>query len=145
MEGGLDEMEEETNDVGEELPESYIDTSDEEHWEFVEPPEVFVPEEVTAYIASADSSDLLYTVDDNERDPEQFTAIFENLLGEYQPKTQIVAVYDANGSFQGYAEEYVSGLAGLDFVWIAACLSVLIVLGRLFTFAGQIFKRGGYY
>lgn len=66
------------------------------------------------------SSYSTYSLDDMESPVESsIPAVLTSLFGEYQPRTQTVTEYLSDGSSVSYTQ-VVSGLAGLDWLWLAS-------------------------
>ena len=65
--------------------------------------------------------------------------VIESVLGEYQRITYTTEEYDADGNLVASTTEYVPGLAGLDYAWIAgAVLFGLVIAGCLKLLGGLI-------
>ena len=69
-----------------------------------------------------------------------FAQAITALFGEYTPRTQTVTQYLADGTTVTY-QEYVPGLAGLDWSWLAGVALFSITLWSLFTLIGGVAKR----
>lgn len=68
------------------------------------------------------SSPTVYTVvstNEAETPDSTLAAYLTDIFGEYTPRTQIVTQSYTDGSMVTY-EEYVPGLAGLDWVWLSS-------------------------
>lgn len=61
------------------------------------------------------------------------------LFGKYQPRVQTVTAYLSDGSSVSY-QEYVPGLAGLDFDWLASVFLFAVALFCMFRIVGGLFK-----
>ncbi len=66
-------------------------------------------------------------------------AAITSLFGEYHPKTYTVTTYLEDGSVVT-SQEYVPGLAGLDWLWIASAALFALSLFCVFRMVGGIFK-----
>lgn len=62
------------------------------------------------------------------------------VLGEYQRKTQTVTELDSEGNILATSTEYVPGLAGLDYHWIAGAAFFALMLYSLFRLLGGLLK-----
>lgn len=76
----------------------------------------------------------------NGADDNSFAQAITALFGEYTPRTQTVTQYLADGTSVTY-EEYVPGLAGLDWSWLAGVALFSITLWSLFALIGGVAKR----
>jgi len=68
-------------------------------------------------------------------------AIVTTLFGEYVPRKQTITAYLDDGTEVEY-EEYVDGLAGLDFAWITSVGIFALILWSFFALLGGVLKRG---
>lgn len=99
------------------------------------PPVEDVPPAMSPYSVS---------VPDEVPAPESETAlksIVSALFGEYAPKTQTVTEYLPDGS-SVTSQEYVPGVAGMDWHWIAGVGLFSLVLLCLFKLLGGVLTRG---
>ena len=86
----------------------------------------------------------LMSAGDGEPDdsaPDTIRAVLENLLGTYTPKTQTVTQVLADGTEITH-EEYVQGLPGLDWSWLASLFVFSLMLLCLFRLLGSVIRRG---
>lgn len=65
------------------------------------------------------------------------TAVF----GEYQHKTYTVTQYDSSGNVIATSTEYVPGLAGLDYAWIAGVSLFALVLAGFLRLIGGLLRK----
>lgn len=84
-----------------------------------------------------------FTLDALERasDPEALPTVIEALFGEYTPRTQTVTEYLADGSSVTY-QQYVPGVAGMDWTWLAGVGLFALCLLSFFKIVGGVLKRG---
>lgn len=68
-----------------------------------------------------------------------FASAVVSIFGEYTPLTQTVTTYMADGTAV-QSVQYVSGVAGLDWVWLASVVLFGIVLYCIFRMIGGILK-----
>ena len=68
-----------------------------------------------------------------------FMSALVAIFGEYTPLTQSVTTYFADGSVVE-SVEYVSGVAGLDWMWIAGVVLFCIVIYCIFRMIGGVLK-----
>lgn len=68
-----------------------------------------------------------------------FASAIVTIFGEYTPLTQTVTTYFADGS-SVESVEYVSGIAGLDWVWIAGVMLFGVALYCIFRMIGGVLK-----
>lgn len=62
------------------------------------------------------------------------------VLGEYQRQTYTVQQLDSEGNVLSTSTEYVPGLAGLDYPWIAGAALFALVLAGLFRLIGGLMR-----
>ena len=62
------------------------------------------------------------------------------LLGSYTPRTQTVTAYLSDGSTVTY-DEYVQGLAGVDFEWLSGAVLFVVFLWSVLMMFGGLMKR----
>lgn len=62
------------------------------------------------------------------------------VLGEYHPKTQTVQEIDTDGNVVATSTEYVPGLAGLDYPWIAGAFLFALFLSGIFKLLGGLMR-----
>lgn len=62
------------------------------------------------------------------------------VLGEYQRKTMTVQEMDAEGNVVSTSTEYVPGLAGLDYHWIAGAVLFTVFLLGIFKLLGGLIR-----
>lgn len=62
------------------------------------------------------------------------------VLGEYHPKTQTVQEIDTEGNVVATSTEYVPGLAGLDYPWIAGAFLFALFLSGIFKLLGGLMR-----
>ena len=70
-----------------------------------------------------------------------FPAMVVSLFGEYTPKTYSVTTYLSDGSTVT-TTEYVPGLAGLDWPWLAGVVLFALVLWSFFRLLGGVLRHG---
>ncbi len=63
-----------------------------------------------------------------------------NLFGTYTPRVQTVTTY-VDGEITAVEEQYVPGVAGMDWEWIAGTALFALVLWSLFKLLGVLFKN----
>jgi len=76
-----------------------------------------------------------------QEDDTTLSAAVYRLFGIYHPRTQTVTEYLADGTAVTY-QEYVPGLAGLDWYWLFGAALFAIVLWSLFALIGGLMKHG---
>lgn len=87
----------------------------------------------------------VFSVDDFE-DLESLDApavmadVVTSVLGEYQRKTYTVQELDADGNVIATSTQYVPGLAGLDYAWIAGALFFALFLAGIFKLLGGLMR-----
>lgn len=102
------------------------------------------PEAVPATV----SLDAAYTVtsptvleDDEPVDGDPVMVdVITSILGEYRRQTYTVEQYDSNGDLIATSTEYVPGLAGLDWAWIAGAIFFGLVLSAGFRLLGGLIR-----
>lgn len=62
------------------------------------------------------------------------------VLGEYQGKTYTVQEVDADGNVIATSTEYVPGLAGLDYAWIAGAILFGLFIAGCFKLLGGLMR-----
>lgn len=68
-----------------------------------------------------------------------FMSALVAIFGEYTPFTQTVTTYFADGT-SVETVQYVSGIAGLDWMWIAGVVLFCIVIYCIFRMIGGVLK-----
>lgn len=89
---------------------------------------------------STSSPDLLAadaTVGGTSAMADVVTAVF----GEYQRQTYTVSHYDSSGNVIATSTEFVPGLAGLDYAWIAGVSLFALVLAGLLRLIGGLLRQ----
>lgn len=74
-----------------------------------------------------------------EGEARQITAFLEELFGTYDPKTQTVTEYLADGSSVTY-QQYVPGVAGMDIEWLASVGLFALFLFCVMKLVGGLLK-----
>lgn len=82
---------------------------------------------------------VVYSTDAGSGVRSAFASAIVAIFGEYTPLTQTVTTYFADGS-SVESVEYVPGLAGLDWVWIAGVVLFGITLYCIFRMIGGVLK-----
>lgn len=72
--------------------------------------------------------------------PSVMADVVVQVLGEYHPKTQTVQEVDAEGNVIATSTEYVPGLAGLDYPWIAGAVLFALFLSGIFKLLGGLMR-----
>lgn len=93
----------------------------------------FIPHSVLSLTNSSGTS--------SDAPTDTIRAVLEALFGEYQPRTQTVTHYLEDGFSVTY-DEYVPGLAGMDWTWIASVLVFGLMLFCLFRLLGGVIVHG---
>lgn len=122
------EASESSSDVAEtpaeDIPVSVLDTS----------------EDAAAYrtftVISPDNVEAVQSVDGST----VMADVVVSVLGEYQRKTQTVQEMDSEGNILATSTEYVPGLAGLDYEWIAGAVLFALFLYGLLRMIGGLLK-----
>lgn len=72
------------------------------------------------YVSVEDNTPAVFTVinEFGRSTRSAFEEALVSIFGEYTPRTQTVIVLNADGSTAQY-DQYVTGIAGLDWVWIS--------------------------
>lgn len=96
-----------------------------------------LPEVSTSFTVTSPS--VLAIDESGESDP-VMVEVITNILGEYQRQTYTVEQYDSSGDLIAVSTEYVPGLAGLDYAWIAGAVFFGIVLGACFKLLGGLIR-----
>ena len=87
-----------------------------------------------------DNSPVIVTgIDADNAVRSAFMSALVAIFGEYTPLTQTVTTYFADGSVVE-SVEYVSGIAGLDWMWIAGVVLFCIVIYCIFRMIGGVLK-----
>lgn len=76
-----------------------------------------------------------------QADPDALSSVIASLFGEYTPRTQTVTEYLADGSSVTY-QQYVPGVAGMDWDWLAGVGLFGLCLLSFFKIIGGVLKRG---
>lgn len=66
--------------------------------------------------------------------------VIRNVLGDYQRMTYTVTVVDSDGTVVGTSTEYVPGLAGLDYCWLAGAAIFLVFFTGCFKLLGGLIR-----
>lgn len=66
--------------------------------------------------------------------------VITSILGEYRRQTYTVEQYDSSGDLIATSTEYVPGLAGLDWAWIAGAIFFGLVLSAGFKLLGGLIR-----
>jgi len=72
--------------------------------------------------------------------PQVMVDVIESVLGEYQRMTYTVTVVDSDGTVVGTSTEYVPGLAGLDYCWLAGAALFLVFFTGCFKLLGGLIR-----
>lgn len=95
----------------------------------------------------AASSDTTYTFTsiDVSEDPQSDDAlvmsdVIRSVLGEYQRQTYTITEVDSSGNVVGTSTEYVPGLAGLDYHWIAGTILFGLLIAGIFKLLGGLIR-----
>lgn len=67
--------------------------------------------------------------------------VVRDLFGTYSPRVQTVATY-VDGELTAVEEQYVPGVAGMDWEWLAGFAVFLLILYCLFRLLGGSVKYG---
>lgn len=102
------------------------------------------PEAVPAAMAldaayTVTSPTVLEDTESGDGDPVMVDVI-TSILGEYRRQTYTVEQYDSNGDLIATSTEFVPGLAGLDWVWIAGAVFFGLVLSAGFKMLGGLIR-----
>lgn len=76
----------------------------------------------------------------DDGDTPTMAGVVASVLGEYQRKTQTVTELDSDGNILAMSTEYVPGLAGLDYHWLAGAGLFAVTLYSLFRLLGGLLK-----
>lgn len=98
-----------------------------------------VVEDVPQDTASPFSTYALDAVEPSAGDT--LSNIVTALFGSYTPKTQTVTEHLADGTSVTY-QQYVPGVAGLDWHWLTGVMLFSLFLWSLFRLVGGVLKRG---
>ena len=85
------------------------------------------------------SPDVLETAQSDDV-PSVMADVVTSVLGEYQRQTQTVQELDAQGNVIATSTEYVPGLAGLDYSWIAGAVFFGLFLSGIFKLLGGLMR-----
>ena len=88
---------------------------------------------------SITSPDVLETVQSDDGTSVMADVVVQ-VLGEYQRKTQTVQELDSSGNVIATSTEYVPGLAGLDYHWIAGAVLFTVFLLGIFKLLGGLMR-----
>ena len=104
--------------------------------EIEEDPPEDLPDTRTYTIASPD------VLEDSQSDDgvSVMADVVVQVLGEYQRKTQTVQELDAEGNVIATSTEYVPGLAGLDYPWIAGAVFFGLFLVGIFKLLAGLMR-----
>ena len=97
--------------------------------------EAAAEEEISPEVAAYST----YSLDETETSDASLPAAIVALFGEYQPRTQTVTEYLSDGTEVTY-QEYVPGLAGLDWNWIVSVSIFSLALYCIFRAIGGCLK-----
>ena len=102
------------------------------------------PEAVPAAMAldaayTVTSPTVLEDTESGDGDPVMVDVI-TSILGEYRRQTYTVEQYDSSGDLIATSTEYVPGLAGLDWAWIAGAIFFGLVLSAGFKLLGGLIR-----
>ena len=100
--------------------------------------EISIPSFIPYRSLSLDSPVSLLSISGESSDT--IRSVLESLLGEYRPKTQTVTEVLSDGTENTY-EEYVPGLAGMDWTWIASLAVFIVMIYCLFRLLGSVIVR----
>lgn len=81
------------------------------------------------------------TLNDGSEYSSVMADVIQDVLGEYQRQTYTVVEVDSDGNVIGTSTEYVPGLAGLDYHWLAGALFFALFITGLFKLLGGLFRR----
>lgn len=83
-----------------------------------------------------------YALDDSAPayDSGTMADVIVRVFGEYQPKTQTVTDHLSDGTSVSY-EQYVPGVAGVDWHWVSGVCLFALVLWSFFKLLGVFFKN----
>lgn len=88
---------------------------------------------------SVTSPDLAEAVQPDDV-PANMVQVVTAVLGEYQRQTYTVQEVDAEGNVLSTSTEYVPGLAGLDYHWIAGAVLFVVFLLGIFKLLGGVIR-----
>lgn len=100
-----------------------------------------VPLEDEPVLTPAPVSYSTYALDDTDGNANSFSSAVQALFGRYEPRTRTVTENLPDGSSVTY-QEYVPGVAGMDFNWLAGVALFAMVLTSFFKLVGVILKHG---
>jgi len=95
-----------------------------------------LPDTRTYTVASPDVLEAAQSGDGNS----VMADVVVSVLGEYQRQTQTVQELDAEGNVIATSTEYVPGLAGLDYPWIAGAVLFTVFLAGIFKLLGGLMR-----
>ena len=96
----------------------------------------------SAEVVPAFSSSSTFSLDSSGTDSgSTIRSVLENLLGVYTPRTQTVTEHLEDGTEVSY-QQYVPGLAGVDWTWLSALFIFSLMLYCLFRLLGGVMSRG---
>lgn len=87
-----------------------------------------------------DTAVIVYAIDTPpDRDAVQLPELLVDLFGSYEPKTYTVTEYLPDGETV-ISQQYVPGLAGMDFEWLASIGLFALMIYCLFKLIGGVLK-----
>ena len=106
-----------------------------------DPAEVITVTAPDVYLTVKGEDPSVTVIDVNDDTPvrSEFGAAIVSIFGEYSPRTQTVTTYFADGSYVT-SVEVVSGLAGLDWVWLTSVGLFGLFLFCLMRLLGGVVK-----
>jgi len=105
----------------------------------VEDEEVVSEDSVSIRTFSVTEPDVLETSQSDDV-PTVMADVVVQVLGEYQRQTYTVKEVDADGNVIATSTEYVPGLAGLDYPWIAGAVLFALFLAGIFKLLGGLMR-----
>lgn len=66
--------------------------------------------------------------------------VIRNVLGDYQRQIYTVTEYDSSGVVIGTSQQYVEGLAGLDYHWITGAILFGLMIAGCFKLLGGLIR-----
>lgn len=92
------------------------------------------------YVTVEDNTPIVYySTDAGYSIRSAFTDILVSIFGEYSPRTQTVTTCLPDGTVIQNTE-YVTGVAGLDWVWLTGAVLFCIVIYCIFRMIGGVLK-----